>query len=97
MQMIIEIRVVPQSGRQAIVLDKSGRIKIFLKNPPEQGKANDELIKVLADRLQVVRCAVTIIAGHTVRTKRIALKGFSTINQIMTALGLEEGNQLTIR
>ena len=96
MQITIEIRAVPQSGRQAIVLDKSGKIKVFLKSAPEQGKANNELIKVLAERLGIARSAIDIIAGHTVRTKRIAFEGFSTINQIMTALGLDQGNQLTI-
>lgn len=97
MQIIIEIRVVPLSGKQAIALDKSGKIKVFLKSAPEQGKANNELIKVLAERLGVARSSIDIIAGHTVRAKRIVVEGFGSINQIMAALGLDRSNQLIIR
>jgi len=40
-----------------------------------EGKANDECIRLLAELLGVKRGQVTIIAGHTSRTKTVAVKG----------------------
>ena len=41
MSLVIEIKVFPSSGRQKFVIDKSGKLKCYLKNPPEKGKAKN--------------------------------------------------------
>ena len=67
--MIVDVTVVPKSGRFS-VQQKEGKIKIYLKSPPEQNKANLELIKELSKRLG---CEVRIISGLKSRQKRLEL------------------------
>ena len=53
MTLTCTIKVVPRSGKQKAVLDKTGRLKIYLKSPPEDGKANKELISYMSSMLKV--------------------------------------------
>jgi len=88
MSLTIEIKVVPSSGRQALTLDKSGTIKCYLKNPPEDGKANQELIKFLSSSLQLPQYEVTIVAGATSRKKIIKIQRNISLDQMLQAFGL---------
>jgi uncharacterized protein len=82
--LVFEIKIVPSSGRQQIVLDKSGLLKCFLKSAAENGKANAELIKFLAKKLKIIQDDVSILVGKKVRRKRIK------INQDISFDGLLE-------
>ena len=46
-----------------------------VSTPPESGKANKALIKLLAKRLGVAQSAVTLVTGETQRLKRLSIKG----------------------
>ncbi len=65
--MIVEASVVPNSRNFSISV-KEGRLKIRLSSPPENNKANIELIKELSGRLGRT---VRIISGLSSRRKRI--------------------------
>ncbi|MSR86034.1 DUF167 domain-containing protein [Candidatus Woesearchaeota archaeon] len=43
--MRIEIKVKPQSGK-SLIQETDGKFIAFLKSPPEDGKANEELLKL---------------------------------------------------
>ena len=49
--------------------------KIRVAAPPEGGKANDAVLRLLADTLQVPRRDVEIVSGHGAREKIVALAG----------------------
>ena len=66
--MIIEISVAPNSKRFAIT-QKDGRLKISLRSPPENNKANLELIKELSSLLGR---PVRIISGQTSKRKKLS-------------------------
>jgi uncharacterized protein len=70
-----EITVHAQPGaRQSRVVGLHGNaLKIQLQAPPVDGKANDALIRFLADGLGVPQRAVTLIAGERSRAKRVAI------------------------
>ena len=53
MTIVLDIKVVPSSGKQRIEVDKTGKLKCHLKSPPEKGKANHELIKFLSQKLSL--------------------------------------------
>lgn len=89
MALIFEVKVVPSSGRNKWVLDKSDMLKCFLKNPPEKGLANKELIKLLAKTLSIPQDEVTIIFGETSRTKRLRIARDMTFDQLLKKLGIE--------
>lgn len=88
MALILEIKVVPLSGRSGFELDKQGNVKCFLKSAPEKGAANKELIKLLSKELKVPQNDIDIIAGLTVRKKKIKLHVAMTLKQFYDKLGL---------
>ncbi|MDA3792285.1 MAG: DUF167 domain-containing protein [Elusimicrobia bacterium] len=59
------------------------RIKVYVNAPPEDGKANKELIKFLAGELNISKAGIKIIKGKTARDKVIKIKG-------MTASGFRD-------
>jgi uncharacterized protein (TIGR00251 family) len=89
MAIILELKIVPQSGRQAFVRDKSGAIKCFLKSPPVDGKANEELIKVLSKRLAITQESIKILQGVTSRKKILKIDTTLTLPAILQTLGVE--------
>ncbi len=89
MSLIVEIKVVPASGRSAWKLENSGILKRYLKNPPEKGLANRELIDVLAKALQLPRQEIIIISGQTSRIKRVKINTALTYEQLLSRLGIE--------
>lgn len=88
MALVIDIKVVPSSGQQKIILDKSGIIKVYLKEPPEDGKANRELIKFLAKSLDLRQDEIEIVSGLISRKKRIKISKLLTLDDLLTKIGL---------
>jgi uncharacterized protein (TIGR00251 family) len=70
----LTVRVIPRARKDEIagILD-DGTIKIRLKAPPVDGKANQALLKFLADLLGVPVSRIEIVAGETSRNKLIAV------------------------
>lgn len=89
MSVLLEIKAAPQSGRQQLVRDKSGMIKCFLKSPPEDGKANDELIKFLSKLLSIPQENIKILQGATSRKKVVKIEGVLDKASVLLKLGLE--------
>ena len=51
-----------------------GALKIDLAAVPEEGKANEELVRFLAKEFQVSRSAITIVSGLSSRTKIVRVR-----------------------
>lgn len=88
MAITLTFKAVPSSGRQAVVRDKSGMLKCFLKSAPERGKANAELVKFLAKQLGLTQQAVELVAGHTDRTKIVRIQTALTQDAVLDRLGV---------
>ncbi|HEX6534667.1 MAG TPA: DUF167 domain-containing protein [Gemmatimonadaceae bacterium] len=69
------VRVQPRAGRTGLDGTHAGALKVRLAAPPVDGAANDALIALLADRLDVSRGAVSIVSGATARTKLVEVQG----------------------
>lgn len=52
-------------------------LKVAVRAAPERGKANDEVIEVLASFFDVARQNVAILSGETSRNKRVRIAGLS--------------------
>ncbi len=72
---VFRIRVVPRASRREIAGVQDDALKLRITAAPVEGKANEECIRLLAEVLGVKKAQVTIIAGHTARTKTVAVKG----------------------
>lgn len=90
MSIILDVKVVPSSGRVGAKLDKNGGLVIYLKSQAERGMANAELIKYIAKSIGVSQQQVVIVGGLTSRKKRISIDQSMTRGQILLALGIEE-------
>lgn len=50
-------------------------MKLSLKAPPVDGKANKELCRYFAEKCSLPKSAVTLVSGQTSREKRLLLAG----------------------
>jgi len=71
--MKLKFHIQPNAKKNEIVGLHGDAIKVKLKAPPVDGKANEELVKFLAEELGIARSSVMIVAGETSRTKLIEL------------------------
>lgn|SRR5579872_2610302 len=73
------VRVARRASRDAIegVYDdgQGGALKVRVTAPPTDGRANEVVRRLLAERLNVGVSAVRILAGEQSRTKRVAVAG----------------------
>lgn len=73
----ISLRVHPNAARNEVVGFTDGVLLVKVSAPPVKGKANRELIAFLSQMLGVGKSSLTIITGHTSRSKVIAIDGLS--------------------
>jgi hypothetical protein len=81
--------VIPRAGRTAVAGVRGGALLVRLAAPPVEGAANDALVAFLADRLEVPRRQVSLVAGTRTRDKRVHVAGLSTA---AAAERLEDGD-----
>jgi uncharacterized protein (TIGR00251 family) len=76
----ISVWVVPGSSRSAIDGRHGNRLKIRVTSPPEGGKANDEVARLLSD---VLGASVTIRSGMRGRSKvfQVSKADFDTVRR----------------
>lgn len=74
---IFAVRVSPRANGDAIEGEHAGALKVRLTAPPVEGRANEALRRLLAERLNVPFGAVRIVAGEANRTKRVSVAGVS--------------------
>ena len=71
----LRLRVAP-GGRQSVVVGRYGEAwKIRVAAAPERGRANEEVIAVVADALDISRAAIRLVAGASSRDKIVELQG----------------------
>ena len=73
----ISLRVHPGAARSEVVDFTDGVLQVRVAAPPVKGQANSELIALLSKALAVGKSALTIVKGHTSRSKVIAVDGLS--------------------
>lgn len=73
----IRLKVVPGSSRSAIAGWLGERLKVRVAAPPEAGKANEAVRRLLAEALGVPPRQVAIIAGESTPEKTVLISGVS--------------------
>lgn len=69
------VRVSPSAPRTRIGGVYGDRLKVAVGAPPEDNRANHELVDALARWLDLRRDAVRIVSGHTSRDKVVSFSG----------------------
>lgn len=70
----IWVRVHPRSRRNEVTVDESGLIHVRTTAPPADGKANQAVVKLLADHLNVAASRISLLRGQTHRNKQFLVK-----------------------
>ena len=73
----LPVRVTPHASRNEITGFKDGVLHIRIAAPPDEGKANTELLAYLGRILDIGRSSLRLLKGHTRRNKVIAVDGLS--------------------
>ncbi|HKY61852.1 MAG TPA: DUF167 domain-containing protein [bacterium] len=73
----LAVRVQPKAGRDRLVKVEEGHLKIQLKAPAEDGKANAALLRFLQDFFKIQRANIKILLGEKSRSKWVEISGLS--------------------
>ena len=71
----LHLRVAPGAARASVVGRHGDAWKVRVAAPPAGGRANDAVVRLLADTLALPREAVTLVSGHGARDKIVELAG----------------------
>jgi uncharacterized protein len=71
----LRLRVTPGAGRAGIVGRHGDAWKIRVTAAPERGRANEAVLRLLADALSLPRASLTLVSGHSTREKIVVLDG----------------------
>ena len=73
----VDIAVKPRSSREGVGPIQGDRLCVAVNAPPVDGKANEAVVRVLAQTFKVARSAVAIVRGETGRKKTVRIVGIS--------------------
>jgi uncharacterized protein (TIGR00251 family) len=71
----VRLRVAPGATRAGVVGRHGDAWKVRVTAPAEGGRANDAVVRLLAQTLAVPRGAVSLVSGHGARDKIVELAG----------------------
>lgn len=86
---VFPVRVVPRAGRDGVAgRGEDGAVRIRLAAPPVENRANEDLVRFLAQRLGVARRDVSIVAGGKSRSKVVRVLGLPP-DEVFRRLGVD--------
>ena len=83
-----QVRVQPRASKDEVAGETGGLLKVRLRAPAVEDRANEALVEFLAELLKTSRSAVSILSGERSRVKRIEIRGV-TRQQILNLLAHE--------
>lgn len=73
----LDIAVKPRSSKEGVGPVHDHRLVVAVNAPPVDGKANEAVVRVLAETFGVSRSAVSIVRGETGRRKTVRIVGIT--------------------
>ncbi len=74
---IIPARIQPNSSKEKVLGEYAEKLKIAVTSPPEKGKANKAIVKVLAKWLNIKTSDVQIVSGEKSKDKEIFVRNIT--------------------
>ena len=71
----LTLQITPNARRSEVVGWMDDRLKVKIKAPAVEGKANAELVRFLGELFGVRSSAVTLLRGETARLKVVRIDG----------------------
>jgi hypothetical protein len=88
----VRLRVAPGATRAGVVGRHGDAWKVRVTAPAEAGRANDAVVRLLADVLALPSTSVTLVSGHSARDKIVELAGVEPADierRLLSAAGKE--------
>jgi uncharacterized protein (TIGR00251 family) len=82
---VFSVRVQPRARKDEIAGEMGGALRVRLRAPAVEDRANEALVEFLAQLLIKPKSAVRILGGERSRTKRMEIRGV-TRQQILALL-----------
>jgi uncharacterized protein (TIGR00251 family) len=73
----LRVYVVPNAKFDRVIGEQGGAIKIKLRAPAIEGKANAALRRFVAEQLKIAQHSIVVERGHKSRDKLIRIDGLS--------------------
>lgn len=74
---LLPIKAVPGAKRDEIAGPLGQRLKVRISAPPERGKANQSIIRLIASALGLRQTQVTIVEGQSTPEKLLRIEGIN--------------------
>lgn len=71
--MFVHIHVIPNAKKKEVVVRGKDSYRVKLISPPEKGKANKELVEILAEYFNTKKSNIKIIKGEFGREKVVEI------------------------
>lgn len=75
----LAVRLTPRAAKDGVDGVKLGADGAFVQARvraiPEDGRANEALVELIAEELDLPKSAITLVVGHTSRLKRLHIAG----------------------
>jgi len=84
---LLDLKVVPGARRDAIAGTLGDRLKVLVSAPPEGGRANAAVLRLLARRLGIPGKDLGVLRGQTSPEKTVLARGIGP-DEARAALGL---------
>src|SRR6266481_2359282 len=76
---IFPVRVQPRASKDEIAGVTGGALKVRVRAPALEGRANDAVCEYLAELLKTPKAAVRILSGQHSRSKRVEVRGVTEL------------------
>ena len=92
---VLAVRAVPGASAAKVVGLHGDELRVRVCSPPVDGRANEEILKVVAAAVGVRAREVTLLSGHTARSKQllIALPLATARERLAPWIGPVEGRE----
>lgn len=87
--MKVSVKVIPRAHKNQIVGYENQVLKVRLTAVPEKGEANEMLIEILSEELDVPKSSITLVRGHASRQKIVEIHGIDE-QLLLKTLGLDK-------
>jgi uncharacterized protein (TIGR00251 family) len=76
---LLSVHIHPNAKQNQMLGMQDGVLKLKIKAPAVEGKANQELCRYLAEYLHIPKSAITVLRGATSPHKVLEIKGLDTL------------------
>jgi uncharacterized protein (TIGR00251 family) len=75
--LVLPVRAQPRARKPGVQGEQGGALKLAVSAPPEDGRANEALVEMLAEVLDIRRSQIALLSGQTARDKKFLIRGLN--------------------